>query len=49
MGTVKVRVGKDALLADNKELLDDVSINAKDSIVSPEITYLVFVRLPDYE
>ena len=29
MGTVKVRVGKDALLADkNKELLDDVSINA---------------------
>ena len=51
MGTVKVRVGKDALLADkNKELLlDDVSINAKEPIVSPEITDLVFVMLPDYE
>ena len=50
MGAVKVRVGKDALLADkNKELLDDVSINAKEPIVSPEITDLVFVRLPDYE
>jgi len=50
MGTVKVRVGKDALLADkNKELLDDVSINAKEPIVSPETTDLVFVRLPDYE
>ena len=50
MGTVKVRVGKDALLADkNKELLDDDSINAKEPIVSTEITDLVFVRLPDYE
>ena len=50
MGTVKVRVGKDARLADkNMDLLDDVSINAKEPIVSPEITDLVFVRLPDYE
>ena len=50
MGTVKVRAGKDALLADkNKELFDDDSINAKEPIVSPETTDLVFVRLPDYE
>ena len=50
MGTVKVRVGKDARLADkNMDLLDDVSINVKDPIVSLEITDLVFVRLPDYE
>ena len=50
MGTVKVRVGKDERLAyKNLELLDDVSINAKEPIVSPEINDLVFVRLPDYE
>ena len=50
MGTVKVRVGKDARLADkNMELLDDVSINAKEPNVPAEITDLVFVRLPDYE
>ena len=50
MGTVKVRAGKDERLADkNMELLDDVSINAKEPIVSPEITDLVFVRLPNYE
>ena len=36
MGTVKVRVGKDALLADkNKELLNDDSTNAKEPIISP--------------
>ena len=50
MGTVKVRVGKDARLADkNMELLDDVFINLKEPNVSAEITDLVFVRLPDYE
>ena len=50
MGTIKVRAGKDERLADkNMEFLDDVSINGKEPIVSPEITDLVFVRLPDYE
>ena len=49
--TVKFRYfGKDERLAEKiMGLLDDVSINAKEPIVSPEITDLVFVRLPDYE
>ena len=43
-------LGKDERLAEKiMGLLYDVSINAKDPIVSPEITDLVFVRLPDYE